>query len=218
MIRSFAFVSLALSLAACVREPLPEICPNVEPGTLVIAELRGEQAEQDSFGHWIEIHNAGASTVDLIGARVRFRFASGEVVEFLIRESVEVPAGGEVALGPGLPEEPETWLAYAIGWDISGGDPDSDPPSYPRELLRESSGFVELEGCDQDLLDEVFFAELPTIGTLACGNAELPPDAADNDDTRTPGCWCIDAGEADPGQPIFGIGTPGTPGRPNRCP
>lgn len=218
MVRSIAAASLALSLAACVREPLPQICPNIEVGTLVIAELRGPQSGSDSFGEWIEIHNTSATTVDLEGVRIRIRQAGGDVIEFPIRESVEIPGGGEVAIGPGLPNEPASWLAYAIGWDISGGDATADPPSFPRDLLRESSGFIELEGCDEDLLDVIYFADLPTLGTLACGNAELPPDADANDDTTTPGCWCVDAGDADPSQPLFGVGQPGTPGRPNRCP
>lgn len=217
MVRSIAPVSLLLALAACTREPLPEICPNIEPGTLVIAELRGEQAGNDSFGHWIEIHNAGGSTVDLQGVRVRFRFTSGDEVAFLIRESLELPPGDEVAVGPGLPEQPATWLGYAIGWDLSGGDPSTDPPTYPRDLIREGSGFAELEGCDEDLLDVVYFDALPTLGTLACGNAAAPPDAELNDDTSAPGCWCVDAADAEPDQVLPGLGQPGTPGRPNRC-
>jgi hypothetical protein len=216
--RSHAFVALAITLAACAREPLPEICPFVDPGTLVIAELRGDQDGEDSFGHWIEIHNAGDSTVDLQGLRVRFRFTSGELLEFLIRESVEVPAGGEVAVGPGLPDDAPAWLGYVVGWDMSGGNPESNPPEYPRDLIREGSGFLELEGCEDDILDVVYFAALPSMGTLACGNADVPPDADANDDATSPGCWCVDAGDALPDQPLFGIGRPGTPGRANRCP
>jgi hypothetical protein len=213
--RSLALVSLALALAACAREPLPEICPNVEPGTLVIAELRGDQDGEDNFGHYIEIHNAGAATVDLQGLRVRLEFNSGEVVDFIIRESVEVPAGGEAAVGPGLPEEPREWLGYAIGWDVPG---DAAPPEFPKNLLREPSGSVEIEGCSEALIDVVQFVELPTVGTLACGSAEETPDAEANDDTNAPGCWCNDTADSYPGQPLLTVGVPGTPGRPNRCP
>lgn len=183
MIRSVALVSLTLALAACAREPLPEICPDVEPGTLVISELRGNNSI--NADDWIEVHNASASTVDLLGLVVWVRLGSGSVAGILIRESVELPGGDQIAIG------------LANG-DLFGG---------------EFKGFVELEGCGDELLDEVEFDDLPTLGTLACGNAESPPDAEANDNTST-GCWCVDM---DPGGPQGLVGF-GTRGEPNRCP
>jgi hypothetical protein len=193
--RTFALVALALALAACAREPLPEICPNVEPGTLVIAELRGNN--EAAPGDWIEIHNASTSTVDLLGLVVRVRLGGGTLIRFLIRESVDVPPGGQLAIGP---EVLGDWVGYVV-------------VEHGNLFGEEFKGFVELEGCDDELLDEVEFAGLPLVGTLACGNAATPPDIDTNDNTST-GCWCLDEG---PGgaQGLVGFGTPGEP---NRCP
>jgi hypothetical protein len=170
----------------CIREPLPDICPSVEVGELVISELRGPQDGDDSFGDYIEVYNASGKTVDLLGMTVRLRSAGGDEREFLIRESVELEAQGYVVIV------------------AESGD-----------LLGDTSAFVELEACEE-LVDEVFYAALPTLGSLACGNADNLPSADANDDSES-GCWCVDAQEIGD-QPLFGIGLPGSPGGPNRCP
>jgi hypothetical protein len=202
--RSLARVSLALALAACAREPLPEICPNVEPGALVIAELRGDQ-EDATEAQWIELYNASASSVDLLGLVIRVEHGDGDkVVRFLIRESVDLPAGGRFAIGPAPSGLSSDWLAYTV---IESGD------LFGRDENAVLRGYVELEGCDDDVLDKVEFIDLPKLGTLACGNADSAPDAEANDDTST-GCWCVDE---EPGGPSGLVGF-GTPGEPNRCP
>ncbi len=190
---------------ACVREQLPNICPNIDAGELVISELRGPQDGDDSFGDYLEVYNAAGKTVDLQGLTVRLRSAGGDEIEFFVRESVEMTAGSYAVLGPKLEDERPNWMDYAIGWD------------GPTALLDYGSAFVELEACGEPI-DEMFYADgtLPVLGTLACGNAEDPPSADNNDDSQA-GCWCSDAGEAD-GQPLFGVGLPGSPGGPNRCP
>jgi hypothetical protein len=179
----------------CVREQLPEICPSVDVGELVISELRGPQDGQDSFGDYIEVYNAAGKTVDLQGLTVRLRAAGGDELKFFVRESFELEANGYAVIGPGLPDEHESWIDYAIGWDISGGNVDEG--EHPQDFLRDESAFVEL-------------------GTLACGNAMNPPSADANDDSQA-GCWCSDVEDAG-GQPLFGVGLPGSPGGPNRCP
>lgn len=210
-----AWVLGLIGSLGCVREPLPELCPNVEVGELVISELRGPQAEQDSFGDYIEIYNAAGKTVDLQGLTVRLRSAGGDELELFVREPFELDAGGYAVIGPGLPDDRPDWIDYGIGWDISGGNADSG--DYPKDLLRYTSAFVELEACEV-LIDEAFYPTnaLATLGTLACGNAETPPSADANDDVQA-GCWCTDAGDAG-GQPLFGVGLPGSPGGANRCP
>jgi hypothetical protein len=197
----------------CVREALPEFCPNVEVGELVISELRGAQDGDDSFGHYVEVFNDAGKRVDLQGLRVRLRSAGGDELEFFVRESIELEDQGYAVIGPGLPDDRPNWITYGIGWDISGGTFEENV--YPQDLLRYDSAFVELEACDR-LIDETFYAALPVLGTLACGNVETPPRADDNDDGEA-GCWCVDAQDID-GQPLFGIGLPGSPGGPNRCP
>lgn len=185
-------------VAGCAREALPEICPIVEPGELVISELRGRSDDVD----WIELYNAGSNTLDLYGLRVEL--VLGDALRFtLIRDELELPPGEVAVIGftkqAGAASE---YLDYQIEdlsvlFDAEGG----------------SAGFVRLEGCDNDLLDEIRIVALPEGSTLACGNADSPPDASANDETST-GCWCIDAAAGGPA----GLVGYGTPGELNRCP
>jgi hypothetical protein len=201
-------------IGGCTTEPLPFVCPNVEVGELVISELRGDQADSsDSFGHYVEVYNAAGKQVDLQGLRVRLRSTAGDELEVFVRESIELEAGGHAVIGPGLPDEHASWIDYAIGWDISGGNPEDDSP--PTDFVRYAGAFVELEACGE-LIDETFYdlGELPETGTLACGNASNPPDAAANDERDSP-CWCVDD---QPDPTLFGVGLPGSPGSANRCP
>jgi hypothetical protein len=213
VLRALAFGGSGL--LGCDRDPEPEICPNVEPGELVISELRAEQSEQDSFGHFIEVYNGSGRSLDLQGLWVRQVALDGDQQGFFVRDSLELAAGGYAVIGPGLEDLP-TWIDYGVGWDISGGDPAEG--TYPRELIKASfpTGLFELEACDV-LIDEVFYppASLPAIGTLACTGADGLPSASENDDASM-GCWCVDAEPSDVALP--GIGLPGTPGRANRCP
>ena len=203
------------SAGGCSRDALPEICPDVDEGELVISELRGDQDGEDSFGHYIEVYNDSDRTLDLEGMRVRLRSSGGELLELFVRESTALAPGGYAVIGPGFIDDSPTWIDYPVGWDISGGNTDNN--EYPRDLMRYRSAFVELEACGS-LIDEAFFATdaLTTTGTLACGNAQSPPSASDNDNVDG-GCWCLDDQDAG-GQPLFGVGLPGSPGGANRCP
>lgn len=199
----------------CARAPESELCPRIDPGDLVISELRGQQSGQDSFGHYIEVYNASGRTLDLQGVWIRQTALDGDEQAFFVRAPLELAAGGYAVIGPGLDELP-MWMDYGVGWDIPGGDPEEG--SLPRELISSSfpTGYFTIESCDA-LIDEVFYAAntLPTVGTLACGNTSAPPSAGQNDDASM-GCWCVDAEPSD--VPLAGIGMPGTPGRANRCP
>lgn len=203
------------SAIGCGREALLELCPDVDKGELVISELRGDQDGQDSFGHYIEIYNDSGRELDLEGLRVRLRSSGGEELELFVRESLELGVGAYAVIGPGPGDNTDSWIDYAVGWDISGGDPAEE--QYPSDFMRYRSAFVELEGCGA-LIDQAFFATdaLTKTGTMACGNAQSPPRASDNDDIEG-GCWCVDDQDA-AGQPLFGVGLPGSPGGANRCP
>lgn len=206
----------------CGRDALPDICPDVDVGELVISELRGEQSgmdSSDSFGDYIEVYNASGRTLNLQGLHVRLRAAGGKELEVFVRESFEVSPGAYAVVGTGLPMgrpdsvlDPVAW--YAVGWDIGGGNPQEN--AYPKNLMPYNAGFVELEACGV-LIDETEFKllSLPTAGTIACGNAQNPPSADDNDDVPG-GCWCVDANGVG-GQQLLGAGLPGSPGEPNRC-
>jgi hypothetical protein len=205
----------AVCLVGCQRAPIPEICPRIGAGDLVISELRGNQAGQDSFGHYIELYNTAGRTLDLQGVWIRQVALDGAETAFFIREPLEVADQDYAVIGPGLDVLPQ-WVDYGVGWDISGGNPDTG--SFPRALLRYPAGFIDVESCGE-LIDRVFYPanSLPEAGTLACGNAEAPPDAAANDHADE-GCWCVDDQPSDPNFPLPGLGLPGTPGRANRCP
>ncbi|PRQ09999.1 hypothetical protein [Enhygromyxa salina] len=216
--RASTCLGLALligSASGCGRDPLPELCPDVDAGELVISELRGDQASDDSFGHYIEIYNDAGRGLDLQGLRVRLRSSGGEQLELFVRDPVELSAGGYAVIGPGLEDDVASWIDYGVAWDISGGTPDEN--TYPRDFMRYRSGFVELDACGS-LIDQAFYETdvLTKTGTMACGNAENPPRASDNDDLSG-GCWCVDDLGAE-GQPLFGVGLPGSPGEANRCP
>lgn len=211
---------LVPALLACERAPASEICPRIEPGDLVFSELRGRQSGNDVVDPYIELHNASGRKLDLQGVRIRQIARDGKQHELVIRDSVEVADGGYAVIGPGL-DQPKPWVDYAVAWDIPGGDPSPDEggdPVWPIDVIRFGSGFFELESCDQ-LIDAVYLdvGALPSMGTLACGNGQTPPDAKANDQAPG-GCWCVDA---EPGESDFqypGIGLPGTPGSANRCP
>ena len=133
-------------------------------------------------------------------------------------EPVEVGPGAYFVIGPGFPDDKDSWIDYGFGWDIS-----SDSAETPSgQLMRFRSAELELIACGE-VIDAVS-VELDAItktGSVACGSADEPPSASANDVLDNPasaGCWCIDDLEAEDGQPLFGIGLPGTPGRPNRCP
>ncbi len=207
--------------AGCTRAPAGEICPRIDAGELVISELRGEQSDADTLGHYIELYNASGRTLDLQGVWIRVRAKDGSELGFFVREPVEVAAGGYATIGPGLDGQP-SWLDYRLAWDIGeldDEDTEVEIPNdeFPTNLLKYPAGLIEVESCDA-LIDTASFdiGELPGLGTLACGNAEDPPDAAQNDDASG-GCWCVDA--QPPDQPLPGIiEAPGSPGEANRCP
>jgi len=195
-------LALVSGSLGCPRAPGPEICPRVEPGELVISELRGNNGTSDEIGQYIEIYNAADRTVDLQGVWINQIGQNGARHELLIRDSLKIAAGGYAAIGTGL-ERPKVWIDYAI------------TPST--ELIRHTAGTVEIESCDE-LIDFVDYDPntIPSAGTLACGSASTPPDADANDLVGS-GCWCVDAEPPEPGSPFPGIGLPGTPGGANRC-
>lgn len=174
----------AVAVGGCTTEPLPDVCPNVEVGELVISELRGDQADPaDSFGEYVELYNASGKTVDLLGTRLHVRSIGGDERELLVRESLELAAGG--------------YAVFLLG---------------PTDFLF-AGGYVEFEACGE-LIDQTFYDEgtLPNAGTLACGNASNPPDADANDERDSP-CWCVDA-EPDPTLFGIGLpGSPGSANR-----
>lgn len=202
----------ALAFAGCNRLPLPEICPPVTPGELVLTELRGPQLipstgkpGTDALGEWIELANVSGRDVSLYGLHVVMTDASdGHPVELRVADGkLVIPDQGYAVLGRFTGALPD-YVDYGYGDAFQGS-------LY-------AAGYLRLESCGT-LLDAIRWDALPTAGTLAWTGATAP-DANRNDDaTKTSKQWCNDqTPDAVPDGGTPGP-IPGTPGRVNRpCP
>jgi hypothetical protein len=172
-------VATAGALAGgCARAPAERVCPELAVGALVLTELtsgrRGESAG------WLELYNAGAEPVDLVGVRVRLRRLDGGAAQaLLVRHTVEVDAGAYAALSLQRDEQRPAFAAYGLA--------DGEPVAMP------AVGAVSLESCERTL-DEVRYARLPTsLAPMAA-----PPRSAG---AAAPAAWCEPASAAgSPGQ------------------
>ena len=195
--------SLLLS-AACVRAPLANSCTALEPGTLVVSEIRGRQA--GSYRQWIELYNASDEPVAVRGLRFSFtQLDDTSPVAFVVRDDVQEIAPGEYfVVGGGDPAE-EDYIDYDYTPDYHS----STGVTQPRDLY--GAARLELFACDR-VIDELVYQGLPTAGTLTLDGAS-PPDAAANDDDAR---WCVDERTDGPGTEI---GLRGSPGEANpACP
>jgi len=170
-----AVLAVLLALAGCVREPIDRLCPDIPAGSLVITEIRGPQNPEDALGPWVELYNASAAAVDLVGTKVRFRRKDGSSeVQILVRDSVVVAAGGYVVLGLVDPANPPDHVDYSFA------------PDFTESWL--SAAAVDVESCGVRI-DRAVYDVLPKQGTFSLTSA-MPPDATQNDDLRF---WCTDA-------------------------
>jgi hypothetical protein len=222
-----AGLAAALVLGGCVRDPVP--CDlDVEEGELVVTEIRGPQDPDDTRGQWFELWNATDRRLDLAGLRGTIRPLDGSPVDgeldlvFIVREPVPVEPGAYVVLGT-LPldaaRRPE--VDYSVSGDfrreppvveqLSGGVVELPPDENadPRDLF--ANARLQLYACDR-LVDEVIYAELPSMGTRSL-DGRLVPSADDNDD---PANWCADATPAPTEGPQTATGLPGSGGEANR--
>jgi hypothetical protein len=62
--------SLLVLVAACVRDPLADGCPDLAEGDLVITEMRGPQS--GSYRQWIEVYNPSDAPIPAAGLRLEF--------------------------------------------------------------------------------------------------------------------------------------------------
>ncbi len=204
-----ALVPALVLTGACVRDPLPSVCPTFAAGDLVDTELRGAQA--GSYREWIEIYNASDAALPVAGLRItlfhRENDGSETFAAFFVRdEALELPAGGYLVLGGGDPAE----VDY-IDYDYTPDHHTDSDPSKPTSLY--ASATIELLACET-VIDTVVYNGLPVAGTLALDGA-AEPSAATNDDSATG--WCVDD-RIDAG-PQTQIGLRGTPGAANLpCP
>ena len=191
---ALALVVMAGSAVGCTSDVVPEVCPAVGVGDLVITELRGNAGDVDLDRDWVEITNVGGGAVDLRGLHLRLRGLTGAGEDvMLVRSALPIAAAGQVVLGAFdarlLPE----FVDY--GWQ-----PDfmTVVNKVPSSKHFPTGGILELYACDV-LIDRVQWTSLPALGTRSLGL--MPPDAGGNDDTAA---WCEVAS------------TPGAPNTP--CP
>lgn len=192
----WSFLLLLPLLAGCAREPLELECPDVEPGALVITELRGKQTGTDTWGQWIELYNTTEHDVALAGVRLSLvRLDGSDAREIVVRaRGTQVTPGGYFVLGRFDDAERPDHVDYGYRQD------------FESDLY--DSGLLKVWACEQEL-DSVVYRDLPVAGSLAFDGA-LQPSAEANDEESD---WCIDdtAYELEPGQ----VGLPGTPGTAN---
>jgi hypothetical protein len=174
----------ALLVAACARDPLPQVCPEVAAGDLVLTEIRGAQTGTDAPGQWVELANASARAVDLAGLGLRMRRLDGSAdLTVFVRAARPLAAGSYAVLGRFAAGVPPANVTYADLDDLSAS-------LY-------SSGALELEACG-DLVDRVVYRGLPAQGSLAFDGARDP--SGDGNDAEA--AWCADAaGDGHPGSP-----------------
>lgn len=201
---------------ACVRAPDDGVCPDVDPGELVVTEIRGRQAGLDTLGQWIEIANRSGGTIDLHGLELELRDANGDLVNtsrrVLVRSELVAPRDGFVVLGHHEPARMPAFVDYSFFADYRA-TPDADgdvPIQATKDLV---PGSIMLVACGLEI-DRVPVDVLPDAGTRALDGA-IEATAEQNDLAAH---WCVDDEPAPPGS-MTGAGIPGTPGAPNRpCP
>lgn len=178
--RVIGFLLPALAVA-CTRDPVGE-CPELEPGDLIVTEVRGPQNPDDTLGVWIELQNISSGAVDLLGTKVRFRRVDGSTeVPIIVRRSLPVPAGGYVVLGlvDDVIDRP-AHIDYGFAGDFHVG------------WL--AAAAVDVETCGEQV-DRARYDNLPKTGTYSFGGTPSPDN---NDDLEM---WCTNpTSEGTPGE------------------
>jgi len=185
-------IVFAVLLPSCVRDPAPELCPDIAVGDLALTEVRGPQS-QDALGTWVELYNASAKTIDLEGLKIRFRKKDGSgETDVLVRRPLPLAAGSYATLGLFTEETKPAYIDYGMSGD------------FHTSFL--SAAAVDVEACGVRI-DRVTYDVLPGMGTYSLGAS---PPTADNNDLPTN--WCTD------GTNVAGA-YPGTPQQANvACP
>jgi len=192
---------VSASSFSCSRDSVDWVCPNVDPGDLVVTEIRGDQSGSDTYGEWLEIHNASAESLDLHGTQVRVqRLDGGAEGTIIIRsENVMAAPGDYLVIGRFAAGDEPAHVDYGYQGDF-------DSSMY-------NGGAVDISACGV-LIDRVIYRDLPSTGTLSFDGSIDPPGADSNDDEEA---WCVDDIEDNPDTTEIGIR--GTPGEENRqCP
>jgi DNA/RNA endonuclease G (NUC1) len=166
--------------------------PPPTSGDIVITELMGDpaNAESASWGEWFEVHNRGATPVDLQG----WTLASGgsSQPDHVIDESVIVPAGGYVVLGRGADIARNGGVALDYNY-FSGSS---------TTIWLDNSDWLALRNAAGTTVDSVRWTALARGVTKAVRNV--------GDDNAN-----VDGANWGYSTTTFGAGDYGTPGAPN---
>lgn len=162
----------AVLLTSCVRDPAPELCPDVAVGDLVMTEIRGPQS-QDALGTWVELYNASSSGIDLEGLKLRFRKKDGSSeTDALVRRELPLASHAYATLGLFTEDMKPQYIDYGMSGD------------FHTSFL--AAAAVDVEACGVRI-DRVTYDVLPAMGTYSLGAS---PPSADNNDLPTN--WCTD--------------------------
>ena len=178
--KSTTFIILTASIfflgaffqTGCAREPLPWICPEIQPGDLVLSEFRGDQSDGDQ---WFEIYNASTNSVDLYGVRIHFTKLDGSSeMEVVVREEgFSIEPSSYFVFGQYTQDEKPEHVNYGFQEDVGSN-------------LYESAG-VEIFSCGVEI-DQAIYRSLPSSGTLAFDGSKTLSGESNDDEYA----WCND--------------------------
>ena len=149
--RLAALLGLALLTACAERAPVapgtaPDLAVSPAAPNVVINEVMADpSAVTDDSGEWFEVHNRGATTVNLQG----WKLASNNDAVHTISASVSIPAGGYVVLARKSTGNGGVTVAYAYGTSFS---------------LANTSDWLALRDANGASVDSVSWSSAPPSG------------------------------------------------------
>ena len=179
--------------AGCVVEAEPEAAPALAAGDLVVTELRGPQTGSDDRGQFVELYNATGDALSLRGVVVSlYRLDGSSEARVIVRDEVNVAAGGYVVLGPGTTFAALPFVDYAMENDM-GAD------LFPAGAVDVSARGVQI--------DRVVYGTLPPTGSYSLGAIDgAAPSATGNDSDLA---WCTDQSTDETIDDELAFGSPG---------
>lgn len=145
----------------------------LDAGALVITEVMADPDGADDGREWFELHNPGASSVNLRNAVLTIAKSNGDSQKVhTIAVDLEIPAGGYITLGDVLPEAAPPHIDYGYGSELGS--------------MNNTAGRIQVY-CGETIVDQVLYTDVkqPYARSLSGKN---PPDADVNDDQTQ---WCL---------------------------
>lgn len=229
MVWSSHSVGLSLILGSClgigtgcVRDALDYGCDPEATSALVITEVRSGQ--DDAFGEWIELYNAGDKPVDLgslsletIDSTSTDTDVPAKTRRTQIFEADQLLEPGSYAIIGSQGSQISSQLAASYA-----GRVESTSSSDGDVLMDARTGTLDIYQCGSQI-DRIKYIHPPAGGTIVFDGA-LDPANVDNgfdpempvdQNYGLPPVWCIDARTQAPSPGVEGSFAIGTPGEPN---